>query len=261
MSNTRPVTAAIKKQIASLQQARHRKEHRMFVLEGTRSVLDTAGCFGVEMIVATAAWLEDYGQRLPRTIMRNVLTARPDEMRQMSSMVTPQGVLAVCHMPAPPASLHIAPDELAIALDRIQDPGNLGTIMRVADWFGITRIIASPDTVDIYNPKVVQATMGAIARVQVIYTPLADALAEIAADGIPVYGTFLDGTPLPDTHLTTGGVIVMGNEGNGISPEVAATVTQRITIPSYPADRVTVESLNVSVAAAITIAAFRMPHH
>ncbi len=251
-----PITATQRKLIASLKQSRNRREQGLFVLEGTRSVLDTADAFSIQWIVATDKWLSEYAGRLPKNCTK-VLTARPDELRQISSMVTPQGVLAVCRIPATPSHFHIHPGELILALDCIQDPGNLGTIMRIADWFGIRRIIASPDTVDIYNPKVINATMGAIARVQVIYLPLPETLRDASASGIEIYGTFLNGEPLPSAQLTPGGIIVMGNEGNGISPATAAQVTKRITIPSYPPDHPTVESLNVGVATAITVAEFR----
>lgn len=251
-----PVTANQRKLIASLQQARHRRALGLFVIEGTRSVLDSARCFEIEMLVATPAWLEEHGHRLPPHA-GTLLTARAEDMKQMSSMVTPQGVLAVCRIPASPESFEPGPDELILALDRVQDPGNMGTIMRVADWFGINRIIASPDTVDIYNPKVIQATMGAIARVQVLYMPLASTLRVLADKGIEIYGTFLGGEPLYASPLSKGGVIVMGNEGNGITDETASAITRRITIPPYPADHPTVESLNVGVATAITVAEFR----
>lgn len=199
-----PVTANQRKLIASLQQARHRRALGLFVIEGTRSVLDSARCFEIEMLVATPAWLEEHGHRLPPHA-GTLLTARAEDMKQMSSMVTPQGVLAVCRIPASPESFEPGPDELILALDRVQDPGNMGTIMRVADWFGINRIIASPDTVDIYNPKVIQATMGAIARVQVLYMPLAPTLRVLADKGIEIYGTFLGGEPLYASPLSKGG--------------------------------------------------------
>ncbi|MBD5224988.1 MAG: RNA methyltransferase [Bacteroidales bacterium] len=251
-----PITAVQRKLIASLRQSRHRRDNGLFVLEGTRSVLDSAAAFKVKWLVATDQWLNEYANQLPDNC-RTVLTARNDEMRQMSSVVTPQGVLAVCRIPPTPEIVDIQHDELILALDCIQDPGNLGTIMRIADWFGIKRIIASPDTVDIYNPKVINATMGAIARVGVIYTPLPPILSRAAASGIEIYGTFLEGEPIHSAHLTPGGIIVMGNEGNGISRPIAATVTRRITIPSFPKGHPTVESLNVGVATAITVAEFR----
>lgn len=250
------ITASQRKLIASLRHSRDRREQGLFVLEGTRSVIDTAAAFRVKWIVATDRWLCENADKLPETDIP-VLTAHPDEIHRMSSVVTPQGVLAVCHIPAPAENFDIRPDELILALDCIQDPGNLGTILRIADWFGIRRIIASPDTVDIYNPKVINATMGAVARVEVTYAPLPPLLRNAAASGMEIYGTFLDGEPLHSADLTPGGIIVMGNEGNGISPATAEAVTRRITISAYPPGHHTVESLNVGVAAAITVAEFR----
>ena len=136
-----------------------------------------------------------------------------------------------------------------------QDPGNLGTIVRLADWFGIRHIVCSPDTADLYNPKVVQATMGALARVKVYYTSLPDFLSQV--DSSVVYGTFLDGEDIYHTSLTKSGVIVMGNEGNGISAKLEPYIGKRLYIPNYPVGQPTSESLNVAVAAAITCAEFR----
>jgi len=177
-------------------------------------------------------------------------------MGRMSSQSTPQGVLAVCRMKEYAEDFELRDGELLLALDRVQDPGNLGTIMRVADWFGVTRILASEDTVDVYNPKVIQASMGAVARVEVRYCDLVESLRGLGTM-VPVYGTFLDGEDIYGTQLSRGGIIVMGNEGNGISLAVEAVVSRRIRIPTYPADRDAVESLNVSMAAGITLAEFR----
>lgn len=152
--------------------------------------------------------------------------------------------------------LNVARRELVLALDGVQDPGNLGTIIRLADWFGISHIICSMDTADAYSPKTVMATMGAIARVRVHYVDLPRLLAECGAD-VPVYGTFLDGTDIYAEPLSAAGVVVMGNEGNGISDAVAQSVNRRLFIPSFPADRPTSESLNVAIATAITCAEFR----
>ena len=149
-----------------------------------------------------------------------------------------------------------ASNELALALDGVQDPGNLGTIIRIADWFGITKIYCSRETADAYNPKVVQATMGSIARVRLVYTDLVPMLRSAEGE-VPVYGTLLDGEDLYDKPLTQGGIIVMGNEGNGISPEVRPLVTERLLIPSFPPNRPTAESLNVAIATAVVCAEFR----
>ena len=147
-------------------------------------------------------------------------------------------------------------DNLTLALDDVQDPGNLGTIIRIADWFGIDTIYCSEETVDAWNPKVVQATMGSSARVKLHYTNLAEYL-EGLQDAVPVYGTFLDGNNLYTEELSAAGIIIMGNEGNGISDSVERHVTKRLLIPSYPAERPTAESLNVAIATAITCAEFR----
>ena len=142
-----------------------------------------------------------------------------------------------------------------VLLEGIQDPGNLGTIIRLADWFGIRNVICSPDTADVYNPKTVQASMGGIAHVQVFYESLPELLDELK--GIPVYGTFLDGKILYEEKLSSSGLIVMGNEGNGISPELERCITHRLYIPNFPQGAESTESLNVAVATAITCAEFR----
>ena len=146
--------------------------------------------------------------------------------------------------------------KLTLALDSVQDPGNLGTIIRIADWFGIETIICSHETADVYNPKVVQATMGSIARVKVIYTDLQNTLKHLS-ESLPIYGTFLNGDNIYKSNLSNDGVIVMGNEGRGISKEVAKVITNRILIPNYPEGRKCADSLNVAIATAITCAEFR----
>ena len=179
-------------------------------------------------------------------------------MARISQLTHPSPALAVVRQPAP-LLFDMCSDELVLALDGIRDPGNLGTIIRIADWFGIRQILASEDTVEVYNPKVVQATMGAIFRVHVYYIDLPSILRARTSKStaVPVYGTFLEGDNIYSAPLTRGGVIVMGSEANGISPEVAATVTARLFIPPFPSDSRTSESLNVAVATAITCAEFR----
>ena len=176
-----------------------------------------------------------------------------DELKKISRLETPQNVLAVFKMPVY-EGVAINPEELTLALDGIQDAGNMGTIIRIADWFGINNIFASKNTVDIYNPKVVQATMGALSRVRVHYIDLVQALSRVDA---PIYVTALDGDNINKCSLTKNGVIVMGNEGNGVSQEVMAVANKKLLIPSYPPERPTSESLNVSVATAIVVSMFR----
>ena len=144
-----------------------------------------------------------------------------------------------------------------LALDDVQDPGNMGTIVRLADWFGIRDIVCSEATADCFNPKVVQATMGAITRVRVHYLPLPGLLEKALSDGIPVYGTFLDGDDIYGAELSADGILVMGNEGKGIGPDVEKCVSRRLYIPSYPGGTATSESLNVAVATAVACAEFR----
>ena len=177
------------------------------------------------------------------------------EMERISQLKTANSVLAVVEIPKSKIA-SVKPDSsLVLALDRVQNPGNLGTIIRLADWFGISDIVCSEDSADCFNPKVVQATMGAILRVRVHYTNLAKWLGE--QRGAKVYGTFLEGENIYSAQLDKSGIIVMGNEGQGISTEVAATVSHKLLIPPYPADRSGSESLNVAVATAVICSEFR----
>ena len=182
-----------------------------------------------------------------------------EELARVSLQRAPQGLLAVFEKPQPVAAqslLPVAGRSLCLALDGVQDPGNVGTIVRIADWWGIEHVICSHDTADVFAPKTVQSTMGALGRVGVHYTDLPAWLDELPA-GTPVYGTLLDGDNLYDSELTPHGIIVMGNEGNGLSSAVRERVSHRLLIPSFPPDRPTSESLNVAVATAVTCAEFR----
>ncbi|GGI50328.1 hypothetical protein GCM10011425_15400 [Mucilaginibacter galii] len=163
----------------------------------------------------------------------------------MSSLTTPQEVLAVIHMPEwPPLTQSNLINRFTLVLDGVQDPGNLGTIIRTADWFGIQHIICSEDTVDAYNPKVVQATMGSLSRVKLHYTNLATLLPQF---NLPVLGAMLNGDNIYTANLGTQGLIIMGNEGNGLRPEIEKLITQSITIPRIGE----AESLNVAIATAL----------
>ena len=177
------------------------------------------------------------------------------EMERISQLKSANSVLAIVELPKHKLSLANPTKNLVLCLDRIQNPGNLGTIIRLADWFGISDIVCSEDTADCFNPKVVQATMGAILRVRVHYTNLAEWLS--SHKGATVYGTFLEGENIYNAKLENSGVIVMGNEGQGISAEVAEKVSHKLLIPPYPTDRCGSESLNVAVATAVICSEFR----
>lgn len=246
------LTNNIIKSVNSLGSSKHRRDQGLFAAEGTRCVVELLPLLRCRMLLATKEWLDEHPLQ---THMADVTdTATPEQIKKMSQQQSPQPVIAVFDIPHPSLNLAALSLELTLALDSVRDPGNMGTIVRLADWFGIKHILCSTDTVDAYNPKVVQATMGAIGRVSVHYLDLTDALSKIDA---PVYGTFLDGQSLYESPLTPNGVIVMGNEANGISPAIGRLVSQRLLIPPYPAAATTVESLNVGVATAITVAEFR----
>ena len=244
------------KYIRSLELKKNRREEHAFLAEGPKLVGELLGHFPCRYLAATAEWMDAH----PGISADEVMRVTDEELARASLLKTPQQVLAVFGMceEEPGADFaSLVRGTLCLALDGVQDPGNLGTIVRLADWFGIEHIFCSPDTVDIYNPKAIQATMGAIARVRLHYVPLAMLIATLGED-TPVYGTFLDGENIYSRPLPTGGgLIVMGNEGKGISSEVGALVNRRIRIPNYPVGRATSESLNVAIATAIVCAEFR----
>ena len=201
--------------------------------------------------MATRSWLD----KNPNVKAQEIIEVTQEELTRASLQKTPQDVLAIFEQPAYEMQPDVVSRSLCLALDDIQDPGNLGTIIRVADWFGIEDIFCSLGTVDVYNPKTIQATMGALARVKLHYCDLPSFIASLK--DIPVYGTFLDGDNMYEKELTSHGLIVMGNEGNGVSAEVANLVNERLYIPNYPPQRETSESLNVAMATGIICAEFR----
>ncbi len=234
------------KTVRSLQVKKFRDESGLFVAEGDKCVSELTKAF--ELV-----HLYREGENATRT-----------EIEQMSGLRTPQGVVGVFKK-RPIGDWKLEIGNLILALDGVQDPGNLGTIIRTCDWFGVHDIVCSLDTADCYNPKVVQATMGALARVRVHYVDLPKWLKEYRAQNTedrPIYGTLLEGKDMYDVmsscrHDETPAIIIMGNEGNGISQEVRQLITSPIRIPSYPKNAETSESLNVSIATAIVLAEFR----
>lgn len=279
------ISKAQVKLIKSLQQKKYRDELGLFVAEGEKCVSELAKAFElVYLIVEDGLIVPTVLQRIGLTGEAGHLTASAIEISQMSGLRTPQGVIGVFKKPITNHQSPITDSGLVLALDGIQDPGNLGTIIRTCDWFGVHDIVCSQDTADCYNPKVVQATMGALARVRVHYVNLPAWLQSQITNHqsqIKIYGTLLDGKDMYEVLQSAGrpdseavlqhsgltaersfsangpAVIIMGNEGNGISPEVRKFVTHPIRIPSYPKDAETSESLNVSIATAIVLAEFR----
>lgn len=234
------------KYIRQLEQKKYRKREGCFVAEGTKVVGDLLKRYQPLDLYATESW--DAPKGVGYTLVSE------EELQRVSFQQHPQQVLAIFPIPQPtdPVSLR---GSLTLALDGVQDPGNLGTIIRIADWFGIDTIICSEDTADAWNPKVIQATMGSIARVNVIYANLLELLDTLPSD-YPVYGTFLDGENIYTQTLSGEGLIIMGNEGNGISDAVRAKVNRRLLIPDFHQGD-TADSLNVAIATAITCSEFR----
>lgn len=243
------------KLIHSLEKKKYRNEHGLFVAEGPKLLSDLLAIYRPTYLAATKTWLEANHTLVTQMDGTEVDEVTEQELEKSSLLKNPQQVLAIFHLPQDDTPIgEVATKELCLALDGVQDPGNLGTIVRLADWFGIKHIYCSPTTADIYAPKAIQATMGAISRVHVHYINLSEELAALQA---PIYGTHLDGENMYEKELTNKGVIVMGNEGNGISPEVSSLVSEKLYIPPYPAHSTQVESLNVAIATAIVCAEFR----
>ncbi|MEC3965407.1 RNA methyltransferase [Flagellimonas halotolerans] len=226
------------KLVVSLKQKKYRSQHRLFVVEGEKVVneLLQAGVKPFKVFVDDAVLMGKF---------KGADVVSSKVLKQMSSLTRPNGVLGVFYMTESHKAID---DDWILVLDAVRDPGNLGTIIRLCDWFGITQLVCSPDTVDCYNPKVLQATMGSIARVNIVYVDLEDYLRKTE---LPVYGAFMDGETIYRADLAKRGVLVMGNEANGISDKVGQFITKRISIPQFGA--ATAESLNVATATAILL--------
>ena len=245
------------KYIHSLEQKKARQREGVFVAEGTKTVNELLlADFCPQCLIGTEAWFDSMPESPARKAEHIIVTE--DELRKASFLQHPQQVMGI--FLAPQSESLPAPEwfdsNLCLVLDGVQDPGNLGTNIRIADWFGISTIICSRETADAFAPKVVQATMGSIARVKVIYTDLHPFLSSLPPS-TPIYGTLLDGDNIYSKPLTPHGIIIMGNEGNGISPAIRPLVNLKLLIPPYPAGKPTAESLNVAIATAITVAEFR----
>ncbi len=232
------------KLITSLQQKKYRKQEQLFFAEGVKVVQELLHSnFELQDLFTTK---QDF-----LTVPKNKVHAISEaELKKISALTTPNTCLAVFKIPK---AKEMVEKGLIVALDDVRDPGNLGTIIRLCDWFGIETLFCSEESVDIYNPKVVQATMGSISRVNVVYGNLETFLSQTK---LPVFGTFMDGKNIYQEELPKEGIIVMGNEANGISTSVEKLVSERIAIPRFGNLQVT-ESLNVATATAIILSEFK----
>ena len=235
---------------ALLRHKKHRMEQQLFIVEGEKCVEDTLNHFSLEALICI-----DDRRILEKFAKFSPLTASYQQMEKLSSMASPPSVIAIYNMPVPKQIPNPLPKDLYLVLDGVQDPGNLGTIIRIADWFGIHSIFISHNTVDPYNTKTIQASMGAITRVNTFKCCLKELLTNHKNRNI--YGTLLNGDDIYSTPLKPDGFIVMGNEGNGISPDVRTLINTPLLIPSFPPDSPHTDSLNVAMATAITVAEFR----
>lgn len=232
------------KLITSLVQKKYRKQHELFFAEGVKVIEELLQSnFQLEHVFYTKELFSKVSEAQKTAISES-------DLKKISALTTPNDCLAIFRIPQ---EKPIQAKGLIVALDDIRDPGNLGTIIRLCDWFGISQLLCSEQTVDIYNPKVVQATMGSIARVNINYVDLGSYL---AGAKMPVFGTFMDGENIYKKELPQEGIIVLGNEANGISKTIEAIVNQRISIPRFGNLQLT-ESLNVATATAIVLSEFK----
>jgi TrmH family RNA methyltransferase len=228
------------KYIQSLSRKRQRQEERLFIAEGVKLADELLKShYPVRRIYATADWIALHA-RIDATLVSD------EELGRISALPAPNQVLVIAEQQQPPTE-PVLDNQLSLVLDGIQDPGNFGTIIRIADWFGISQVIAGDDTVELYNPKVIQATMGSFTRVQVWYKPLKEFM---PANMLPVYGAVLDGPSIYELPTVKEGLLLIGSEGRGISGDLLSFITHPITIPRLGG----AESLNAAVAAGIIVA-------
>lgn len=243
------------KLIKFLAQKKYRKKHQLFFAEGDKNVLEVLeSSFRVSELIATSEFLQKHPGAVQKA--EKLSEASPAEIKKLSLQKSPQNCLAICAIP-PSKRIESALNKFSLYLDGVQDPGNMGTIVRICDWFGIDQLFCSPDTVDIYNPKVIQASVGSFCRVEIYYTPF-EKLAKLAKNSnIPVYGTFMKGQNLYNSQIPLKALVVLGNEGNGIRELVERNIQSKLSIPAFNKGLHKPQSLNVAVTAGIICSEFR----
>jgi len=237
------------KQVKSLAEKKYRQKEQMFLIEGDKIVTEALlSSIRIKELYATAEFLNENRQLIVHA--ENIIPSEKGDIMKLSLQKQPQNSLALCNLP-PVLALPGKLNGFSLYLDGIQDPGNLGTIIRTCDWFGMDYLFCSPDTADVYNPKVIQSSMGSFCRVKIIYTEF-EALAEFAERmNVPLIGTFTEGENLYNFQLPSSGIFILGNEGRGIREHVALRSGIRVTVPSFNSSRTKAESLNVATTAAI----------
>ncbi|MCA1747502.1 MAG: RNA methyltransferase, partial [Bacteroidales bacterium] len=243
------------KLIRSLQQKKQREKQALFLLEGDKIITDLLSTREMNdentvLICATAEWLKNRSA-IGSPLLKSITEAGREELKKLSAFQTPPEVMAVVKIPKAIFAPEILKSDLTLVFDQVRDPGNLGTIIRTADWFGIRNIVCSHGSVDQYNNKVVQASMGSVIRVQVHYSDLTELFNHAARLKIPVYGTVMDGDDLFDTPVKKPGIIVFGNESTGIDPLYETFFKAKIRIPDFPAGKSATESLNIASSVAV----------
>ena len=242
------------KLIKSLAYKKFRTKEKLFIVEGDKNVAEVLKSdYKIQQIIATSVFFENYCGELSKI---ECIETSKDEIKKASLLNNPKQALAICSIPEKPDQFTTFSD-FSLFLDCIQDPGNLGTIIRICDWFGIENLYCSSDTADLYNPKVIQASMGSFCRVNVFYTSIVEFSQFCQLQQIMVYGTYLQGENVFETKPTQKSIIVIGNEGNGIRPETTNFIDKRISIPAYSKKGEGAESLNAGVATGIICAHFR----
>ena len=244
------------KLIKSLAIKKIRAKENLFLVEGDKIVAEVLESkFQVEKLYATGTFLVKNKSKIKNA--KIVTEVNREDINQASLMKNPQNSIAICALPAENELPGRIDSNMSIYLDEIQDPGNLGTIIRICDWFGIELLFCSPKTADLFNPKVIQASMGSFCRVEVCYTPFVPVAALAGILGIPVFGAFLNGENIYEQKFPPRALLVMGNEGNGISVEIENKIERKIKIPEFNKISKSAESLNVSVATGIICSEFK----
>jgi TrmH family RNA methyltransferase len=242
--------------IISLQKKKNREENRLYVIEGDKIVREFLNA-GVP--VRTLAGKPEFLNSLSpqqKSYAGRIIPVSYEELKKISTMKTPHNALAVVAMPETTVDISRLDNSLSVALDCVQEPGNMGTIIRSAVWFGITDIFCSEDCVDVYNPKVIQASMGSILHINVFYTGLPRFIEDAYRKGLRIFGAMIDGDQIYTHNLESSGIIILGNESKGISDNLHPFITDRITIPKFCSSGAGIESLNVSMAASVIFSEF-----